>query len=975
MGGEKPDARRGASVKNICVGLLAHVDAGKTTLAEALLYHTGAIRRAGRVDHGDAYLDTDSMEKKRGITIFSKQAVLTVGDYSITLMDTPGHVDFSAEMERTLSVLDAAILVISGTDGVQAHTMTVWKLLEHYKIPVYLFVNKMDLAGAAKDSLMRRVRAELSPDCIDFSADSRGPAWEESVAVSDEAMMERYLGEGVLRDEDIRQQIAKRRIFPVWFGSALRDFGIAEFIDGLSRYLPAPAPSAEFGARVFKISRDPSGNRLAWIKVTGGVLKSRQTVSDPSAGWEAKVNELRVYSGASFTPVQEFTQGMAGAVTGLDSAWAGEGLGAEKGSVRPVLTPVLVCRMILPDGADPAQMMRRLPELAEEEPDLGIVWDPEAQEIQVQVMGQVQIEVLRNLIAERFGVQVDFGPGKIVYRETITSEVEGVGHFEPLRHYAEVHLLLTPLPRGAGLEFASECSTDQLEINWQRQILQHLREKKHRGVLTGSEITDMKITLVAGRASVKHTEGGDFREATYRAVRQGLMKADSILLEPMYDFVLEIPQESVGRAMSDLQKMDADFSMPDTDGTSAVLRGACPVSTMRNYEREVTVYSRGKGRLMVSFRGYEPCHNADEVILARHYDPEADLENPAGSVFCSHGAGFPVPWNEVPLYMHLPAYVSPEQRRRIVDSGRGGDSAGGSGDGSPGTRGGSAGVPPDAARAGGKDSPLSGTSTAGESGGEAGAVSGRGAKKKGSGTVFTALSEDRELEEIFTRTYGAVKKDAFREKRDDASRARKKAAGSGEKPEDVLLVDGYNVIFAWEREENFTAEGLTAARQALMDILSNYAGLTGETVILVFDAYRVKNYPGEVQKYNNIYVVYTREAETADQYIEKTAAQIPKNRRVTVASSDGIVQVIILGAGAVRMSAAGLLARVQEENRRMRQEYTDKDTSIRHTLFDGVPEEMAEHLERMRLAENPGDPGEPEDSGKPDDPGEPEPPQ
>ena len=940
------------SDSKICVGLLAHVDAGKTTLAEALLYHAGVIRKTGRVDHQDAYLDTDAMEKRRGITIFSKQAVFTAGGRTVTLMDTPGHVDFSPEMERTLSVLDAAVLVVSGTDGVQAHTRTVWKLLEHYRVPVFLFVNKMDLAGADRRRVLGRLRAELSGDCIDFSEDARGPAWEESIAVCDESLMERYLSDGTLPEAEIGRLIAGRRIFPVWFGSALRDTGVAAFFDGLLRFLPVPERRDAFSARVFKISRDPSGNRLTWLKVTGGVLKVRQGIADPETGREDKVSELRVYSGAAFTPVPEFTQGMAGAVTGLDHTWAGEGLGAEKKTVTPVLTPVLSCRMIFPEGTDPAQIMRRMTTLAEEDPDLGITWDAESREIRVQVMGQVQTEVLRQMIEERFGVNVSFGPGSIVYRETIAAETEGVGHFEPLRHYAEVHLLLTPLPRGSGIEIASACSTDQLEINWQKQILQQLRDGKHRGVLTGSEITDLRITLVAGRAHVKHTEGGDFREATERALRQGLMHADSVLLEPVYDFVLEVPQESVGRVMSDLQKKNASFSPPDTDGSTAVIRGSCPVSEMRDYEREVTVYTRGRGHLLLTLQGFAPCHNADEVILARQYDPDLDLENPTGSVFCSHGAGFAVPWNEVPLFMHLPAYVSPAQRKRMVESGRDGASGGG-----PAANGG---VSPDGAAGRGDAEGTAGSpgeeprASDGASSGDAAARGSRSGKMaRSGGSVLTALSEDRELEEIFTRTYGAVKRNAFRET-ETAAAAKPRNPGKGtERPEDVLLVDGYNIIFAWEQQEKISAESLAAARQALMDILSNYAALTGETVILVFDAYRVKNYPGEVQKYHNIYVVYTKEAETADQYIEKTAAQIPENRRVTVASSDGIVQVIILGAGAVRMSATGLLARVQEENRRMRREYTERNTPIRHTLFDGVPKELADRLERMRLGDSP----------------------
>ena len=636
----------------LAVGILAHVDAGKTTLAEGILYHTGSIRKVGRVDHQDAFLDTYALEKERGITIFSKQAGFQLNEKEIALLDTPGHVDFSAEMERTLQVLDYAILVISGADGVQGHVQTLWKLLKEYEIPVFLFINKMDQEGTNRENLLLEVQNRLDKGCVDFTfAKENSPEFLEELAVCDEHVLERYLEEGEVSTADIQEMIRKRQVFPCYFGSALKLQGIQEFLAGLDLYTKCPEYEEDFAARVFKISRDEKGNRLTHLKVTGGTLKVKQIIQGKD--WEEKADQIRVYDGAGFSAVNEALAGSVCAVTGLSRTFAGECLGAEQMGKEPVLTPVLTYEIQLPQGCDVHNMLKNLRELEEEEPLLHILWNEQLGEIHAQVMGEVQIEILKSMIQERFGVSVEFGSGNIVYKETIENKVEGIGHFEPLRHYAEVHLLLEPLERGRGLEFASDCSEDMLDRNWQRLVLTHLEEKAHRGVLTGSEITDMKITLIAGKAHTKHTEGGDFRQATYRAVRQGLKKAKSILLEPVYEYRLEVPQDMIGRAMTDIQKMYGSFDSPKTEGEMCVLTGEAPVVTMRGYQREVISYTRGTGRLFCSLKGYEPCHNTEEVLAEMNYNSENDLENPTGSVFCSHGAGFHVSWDKVDEYAHI----------------------------------------------------------------------------------------------------------------------------------------------------------------------------------------------------------------------------------------------------------------------------------------------------------------------------------
>ena len=836
--------------KRICIGLLAHVDAGKTTLSEALLYLSGAVRKLGRVDHRDAFLDTDIQERERGITIFSKQAELTWGDAAFTLLDTPGHVDFSAEMERALGVMDCAVLVISGTDGIQGHTRTLWRLLERHAIPTFLFVNKMDLAGADRDALLDQLQAKFDGGCLDFSA-GLAPI-QEDLASLDEELMDRYLEGGEITAADAAALAARRLVFPCFFGSALKLEGVEALLDGLAQYVRPPACPAEFGAKVFKIARD-GGDRLTYVKVTGGCLKARALLG------EEKVNQIRIYSGARFQTVDEAPAGTVCALTGLTKTRPGDVFGAEPPAREPELEPVLNYQVLLPAGSDVHAMLGHFRQLEEEDPQLRVVWSEG--EIHLQLMGEVQLEVLARLVRERFGAEVSFGEGSIVYRETITNAVEGVGHFEPLRHYAEVHLLLEPGPRGSGLRAASACSTDQLDLNWQRLVLTHLMEKRHRGVLTGSPITDMKITLVAGRAHVKHTEGGDFRQATYRAVRQGLMQAESVLLEPHYDFTLELPPDCVGRAMNDLQTMGGSVEGPEQEGELSVLTGHAPVAGLRDYWREVTAYTRGRGRLSCALRGYEPCANQEEIVSRLAYDPERDVDNPPDSVFCSHGAGHTVKWNEVRDHMH-------------VDSGL---------------------------RLDGEDPPPERSAPAG----------GERTRRGGS------LERDKELLAVFERTYGKV------DRGDAAFQSAKKPARTsldGEKytirarksgPE-YLLVDGYNIIFAWEELKELARADVAAARAALEDILSDYQGFRKCVVILVFDAYKVKGGPGSVEKRNNIYVVYTKEAETADAYIEKATYDLGRDHRVRVATSDGLEQLIILGHGALRLSARSFKAEVEQ---------------------------------------------------------------
>ncbi len=902
----------GGLPKHIITGLLAHVDAGKTTLAEAMLYQSGSIRKAGRVDHGNAFLDTNAMERARGITIFSKQARLKLGEMDITLLDTPGHADFSAEMERTLQVLDYSVLIISAADGVQGQVDTLWRLLGRYKVPVFIFVNKMDQPGADRLALMEHLKERLGENCVYFGPDQSREEWLEDLAVCEERLLEQYLEQGEISQGEIPRLIAERKVFPCYFGSALKMEGITELLQGLEAYTLEKAYPADFGARVFKIARDDQGNRLTYLKVTGGSLRVKMTLTNRSPGlkeeqiWEEKTDQLRVYSGAGYEAVQEVRAGSICAVTGLSRTYAGEGLGWERGSLRPLLEPVLTYEIQLPEGCDVHKMLKNLRQLEEEEPMLHVVWEEGLGEIHAQVMGPVQMEILKKQIEERYGTEVEFGAGSIVYKETIREPVEGVGHFEPLRHYAEVHLLLEPGEPGSGLQFDTACSEDLLDRNWQRLILTHLEEKVHRGVLTGAEITDMRITLMSGRAHKKHTEGGDFRQATYRAVRQGLRSASCVLLEPIYAFVLEIPSERVGRAMADIQRMQGSFSPPVQEGDKAWLRGSAPVATMRDYAREVTAYTRGTGHLSCTLQGYAPCHNEAEVREALAYDPEADLENPTGSVFCAHGAGFVVPWDQVPAYMHLESVG--KAHRKEEDRGE---------------------QRPEASGA----EPVS-----------------RG-------------YDEKELQAIFERTYGPIRRGprntgaiyVGQEPWDKAGEAQteKMPERRGKKPvgeqKEYLLVDGYNIIFAWEELKELAQLNLEAARGRLMDLLCDYQGFRQNELILVFDAYKVKGNPGEVSRYHNIYVVYTREAETADQYIEKTVHEIGKRHGVTVATSDALEQVIILGQGARRMSAQDLREELAAARIEVREVWKELRESGRNTLFDHMPGNLREELEQVRL--------------------------
>lgn len=879
------------------VGLLAHVDAGKTTLSESILYQSGAIRNLGRVDHQDAFLDTDEMERERGITIFSKQAVLTWKDTEITLLDTPGHVDFSAEMERVLQVLDCAVLVISGADGVQGHTETLWKLLTRYGIPVFLFVNKMDQEGTDCGKLLAELKSRFSEGCIDFGRVETGAEEViEEIAVCDEQTMEEYLEKGSVAAASIRRLVAERKIFPCYFGSALHLQGVEELMNGICTYQMQKEYPAVFGAKVYKIARDGQGNRLTYLKVTGGTLKVKDVIGENGD----KVNQIRVYSGEKYELLSEADAGKVCAVTGLAETYPGQGLGAEKDSELPILEPVLTYRIILPDDCNVHTMLRDLKLLEEEEPELHVVWIEKSQEIHVQLMGDVQIEILQRIIKERFGVLVEFGEGSIVYKETIAAPVEGVGHFEPLRHYAEVHLRLEPGERGSGIQFDSECSEDVLDRNWQRLVLTHLEEKEHKGVLTGSVITDMKITLTSGKAHLKHTEGGDFRQATYRAVRQGLKKAESVLLEPYYEFRIELPSENVGRAMTDIQNRFGKFEAPETLGEMTVLTGIAPVSTLSGYQKDVIAYTGGRGRISLPLKGYDLCHNQEEVVAARGYDSELDLANPTGSVFCAHGAGFVVDWDEVEEYMHM---------ERTLDQT-----------------------------------------------GEEGLAEVTLPKRRHSSIELT----QEELDAIYVRTPDPVKQNhgpvtvCAKEKDREPGSAYtdpkwERCRREKEVRQEYLLVDGYNIIFSWEELRELSEKDIGAARGKLADILSNYQGYRKCTLILVYDAYKVEGNPGEVMKYHNIYIVYTKEAETADQYIEKTVRRIAKDAAVTVATSDGLEQVIILGQGANRMSAPGLKEEIERTLAEVRGEHLGKKGSVGNYLFDYLDEETAEEMEKVRL--------------------------
>ena len=895
--GNKKAAALNKPSRHICLGILAHVDAGKTTLSEGMLYLSGRIRSMGRVDHGDAFLDTYELERERGITIFSKQAVFRWKDMEITLLDTPGHVDFSAEMERVLQVLDCAVLVVSAADGVQSHTMTLWRLLKRYEIPVFLFVNKMDRDDADREGLMRELRERLSEGCTDIESIYAGDEDKiESMAVCDEVMLEEYLEKGLVGKGTISRAVSARKIFPCWFGSALRAEGIAELLDGIAELSPCPAYGNDLGAKVYKISRDSQGNRLTWLKVTGGLLKVKEALPDVPG----KINQIRIYSGEKYELVREAQAGTVCAVTGLEETHPGQGIGCEEASELPVLEPVLTYRIELPDGCDVHTMLRNLRQIEEEEPQLHVVWEEDSGEIHIQLMGEVQTEVLQQMVKDRFGVLIGFGEGNIVYKETIKAPVEGIGHFEPLRHYAEVHLLLEPGERGSGMQFLSECAEDVLDRNWQRLILTHLEEKEHKGVLTGSAVTDMRITLLTGRAHQKHTEGGDFRQATYRAVRQGLRKAESVLLEPYYEFRMELPMENVGRAMSDIQRMSGSFDGPEAENGQAVLTGSAPVSEMRGYQKEFAAYTGGFGRMFCTVRGYDICHNSEEVIGRLAYDPDSDVENTADSVFCSHGAGIIIPWYEVEEHMHVESGV------KETSSGQE--------------------LPPV--------------------------------------TVVKPVRHtieltQEELDAIYVRTPDPVKRKVNRRPvtvsadRTAVSGGKENTAGmSGRKRgdlEEYLLVDGYNIIFAWDDLRELSEADLAAARGKLADILCDYQGYRKCTLILVFDAYKVEGNPGEVTRYHNIHIVYTREAETADQYIEKTVRRISRKHEATVATSDALEQVIILGQGARRMSAAGLREEVERARKELRAEHLGRGDALRHYLFDHLGEDEAEEMERLRL--------------------------
>lgn len=898
-------------MKKLVVGILAHVDSGKTTLSEAMLYTAGKIRKLGRVDHKDAYLDTDAQERERGITIFSKQAVFTYDGMEITLLDTPGHVDFSAEMERTLQVLDYAILVINGMDGVQSHTDTLWKLLKRYEIPTFIFVNKMDMEGTDKDAVFQNIRKKLDGDCVDFSSGDR----DEQIAMADERLLDTYLDSGMVEVEDIIEAILDRKIFPCFWGSALKLSGVQELLDAMNTYMVMPAYNAEFGGRIFKISRDAKGERLTYMKVTGGSLKCREQIE----GTEGKVNQIRIYSGARYETVEEASAGTVCAVTGLGETSAGQGVGCEQENVFAGLEPVLSYKVSYPEDKDAVVVLRDIRQLEEEEPELHVEFAQETGEIFVKVMGQVQLQVLTQIVKDRFGYLILFGMGRIIYKETLAEPVMGVGHFEPLRHYAEVHLLMEPLEPGSGMQFDTICSEDVLDKNWQRLILTHLEEKEYRGVLTGAPITDMKITVTAGRAHQKHTEGGDFRQATYRAVRQGLMMGECRLLEPVYAFRLETPTEMTGRAMNDITRMHGRFAQPEIEGEMSILTGTAPVATMQEYQQDVTAYTRGQGKLSCTLQGYEPCHNEDEVLAASTYDPELDLANPASSVFCAHGAGYIVDWYDVYDMMHVKedpgfALAGMEDVLRNITS-----------------------EPTEADEDNRK----------------------RMARERQDAGV--PVYDEKELEDIFVRTYGsnsrenaAYNKASFNRYNKGVSEADwyvKKAAGHGKSKtagaqtlsagsktadtgiarpgayrkqkgeKEYLLVDGYNVIFAWDDLKALAAVNIDSARDKLIDVMSNYQGYVGCELILVFDAYKVKQNPGSITKHGNIHVVYTKEAETADMYIEKTTHELGRKYKVTVASSDGLEQLIIMGQGALRMSSRGLREEVERVNQILRNDY------------------------------------------------------
>ncbi len=897
-------------MKNIVAGILAHVDSGKTTLSEAMLYQAGQIRKLGRVDHQDTYLDTDSQEKDRGITIFSKQAELNFGDMHIALLDTPGHVDFGTEMERTLQVLDYAVLVINGMDGVQSHTETLWKLLERYEIPVFIFVNKMDMTGYDREYLMDNIRHRLSDGCVDFLCEDSG----EQIAMCDEAMLEHFLETGANDEQDVVNAIAGRKLFPCYFGSALKNEGVSELLDGMNRYVVEPVRGEEFGARVFKIGRDDKGERLTYMKVTGGVLKLKDVLTlRNSQGEESheKVNQIRVYSGAKYDMVTQVPAGCVCAVPGLVNTYGRQGIGACLDGELPSLEPVLSYKVMYPTDVDAVTMVSKLRLLEEEDPQLQVQWNETAGEIYIKVMGQVQLEVVAQMVRDRFGIAITYGQGRISYKETIAAPVMGVGHFEPLRHYAEVHLLLEPMENGSGMCFDSICSEDVLDKNWQRLILTHLQEREFRGVLTGSPITDMKISITAGRAHQKHTEGGDFRQATYRAVRQGLMMAESVLLEPVYAFKIEVPQEYAGRVLADIVKMSGTMDGQEISGETTVITGHAPVYTMREYYSELTAFSRGTGRLQVDIDGYQPCHNTEEVLAERHYDPELDRFNPSSSVFCAHGAGYLVDWYDVYENMHV------------------------------------------------KEDP--GFEISGQLGyTEDGYAMDIPVNRPGKSVSEMSIT-DEELSEIFARTFGGDYKDKdvalngrFRRTTSEykvngqynKSQSRDRQPGNGplvgsrpadrgiatpgafkrrKSGEDYVIVDGYNVIFAWDTLRELSEHNIDSARGKLMDILSNYQGYMNCHLIVVFDGYKVKDNKGERFPYDDIEVVYTKEGETADAHIEKLTHELARKHKVTVVTSDGLEQIVTMGQGAIRMSSRDFKAEVERVNEHLRENYLKND--------------------------------------------------
>lgn len=844
--------------KHICAALLAHVDAGKTTLSEALLYESGVIRTRGRVDHKDAFLDTSPLERERGITIFSKQACFSYGNMDVTMLDTPGHVDFSSEMERTLQVIDYAVLIISGTDGVQGHTETVWKLLQKYRIPTFFFVNKMDLPGADKAAVLKELQAKLSPYCVDFTEEEELLC--ENVAMCEETLLETYLEEGTFDlKKEVRRLVSGTLLYPCYFGSALQNEGVEALLEGLESYTKMPEYQKEFAGKVYKITRDDAGQRLTHMKLTGGELKLRDEIEGIG-----KVNEIRVYSGEKYTLQQEVKAGDICAVPGFTDTYAGQGVGKEADFCANQLAPVCNYQILLPEGTEEAIAWRQLKQLEEEDPNLHLSWQAQTREIFIQPMGEVQLEVIKRMVSERYGMDIAFGSATILYRETIEDTVIGMGHFEPLRHYAEVHLKMEPLPRGSGLQFVTECSEDELDLNWQRLILTHLGEKEFTGVLTGSPITDIKFTLIAGRAHLKHTEGGDFRQATYRAVCQGLRQAKSRLLEPMYQFRMEVPMEQIGRVMSDVGKMHGTFRQQPDDGEMSAIEGICPVASMAGYGTEFAAFTKGRGRMTLSFCGYEPCHNESEVVKNCKYDPDADVENTADSVFCAHGSGFVVPWNEVAKHVHVDTSIKKRQPVKTT------------------------------------------TATPKEP------------SKKNS-----KMSEEKELQAIFERTFGPVKTRVETPAKKVIKAEPGKTKTKEYKPvyeEEYLLVDGYNIIFAWDELKALAAENLEGARTKLMEIMCNYQGFCGCHLILVFDAYKVKGNPGSVEQFHNISVVYTKEAETADMYIEKTTKEIARKKRVRVATSDGMEQIIILGHGATRISARAFQEEVKRVNDRIAEE-------------------------------------------------------